>query len=70
MTVLNIKNVIGKKNFKSFEMFMDYKYIEYVRKVLNTKKIDESIKKKKNLVMIIHALISTIPFQEKTVIKR
>jgi len=47
MTVLNIKNVIGKKNFKSFEMFMDYKYIEYVRKVLNTKKIDESIKKKK-----------------------
>jgi len=30
--------------FQSLEMFTDYKYIEYVRKVLNTRKTEESIK--------------------------
>ncbi|KAG4092861.1 hypothetical protein H8356DRAFT_1404191 [Neocallimastix lanati (nom. inval.)] len=44
MTILNIKNVIRKENFHSLEMFTDYMYIEYVRKVLSKGKAEKSIK--------------------------
>jgi len=41
---IEYKECNKKRKFQSFEMFTDYKYIEYVRKVLSKGKAEKSIK--------------------------